>query len=201
MEADANWVLDKAGIERGGCCISATLRDYARFGLFIAKGDAGPAGAVLPAGWIEEARTPVWPATDDGSGYGWFWWVRQDGGYEAVGAYGQSVTIYPKDDVVIAVNAASRDPPGFGIARWRLLQALDAAAVGRSDPNDKTEVAPPSYSKGTDGRGQRTVAANWAHACRTNVPEQRNSDRHDCHRYEARFRVGGDTSDQKRSTD
>jgi hypothetical protein len=54
-------------------------------------------------------------------------------------AYGQSVTIYPKDDVVIAVNAATRDPPGFGIARWRLLQALDAAAVGRSDPNDKTK--------------------------------------------------------------
>ena len=137
MEADANWVLDKTGIERGGCCISATLRDYARFGLYIAKGDAGPAGAVLPAGWIDEARTPVWRATDGGSGYGWFWSVRQDGGYEAVGAYGQSVTIYPKDDVVIAVNAASRDPHGFGIARWRLLQALDAAAGGQSDPNDK----------------------------------------------------------------
>ncbi|MBS0393130.1 MAG: beta-lactamase family protein [Proteobacteria bacterium] len=139
MEADANWVLDKTGIERGGCCISATLRDYARFGLFIAKGRTGPAGAVLPAGWIDEARTPVWPATDSGSGYGWFWWVRQDGGYEAVGAYGQSVTIYPKDDVVIAINAATSDPPGFGIARWRLLQALDAAAVGRPDPNDKTK--------------------------------------------------------------
>lgn len=136
MEADANWLLDKTGIERGGCCISATLRDYARFGLFIAKGAVGPAGAVLPAGWIDEARTPVWPATDSGSGYGWFWWVRQDGGYEAVGAYGQSVTIYAKDDVVIAVNAASRDPEGFGIARWRLLQALDAASVGRPDPND-----------------------------------------------------------------
>jgi CubicO group peptidase (beta-lactamase class C family) len=66
--------------------------------------------------------------------YGWCWWVRQDEGYEALGAYGQSVTIYPKDDVVIAVNAASRDPAGFGIARSRLLQALEAAAVGRPDP-------------------------------------------------------------------
>ena len=137
MEADANWLLDKAGIERGGGCISATLRDYARFGLFIAKGDRGPARTVLPAGWIDEARKPVWPATDRGSGFGWCWWVRQDGGYEAMGAYGQSVTIYPKDDVVIAVNAASRDPSGFGIARWRLLEALDAAAAGRPDPNDK----------------------------------------------------------------
>jgi CubicO group peptidase (beta-lactamase class C family) len=139
MEADANWVLDKAGIERGGCCISATLRDYARFGLFIAKGDLGPAGTVLPPGWIDKARKPVRPVTDSGSGFGWCWWVRQDGGYEAVGAYGQSVTIYPKDDVVIAVNAASRDPRGFGLARWRLLEALDAAAVGRPDPNDKTK--------------------------------------------------------------
>ena len=139
MEADANWVLDKAGIERGGCCISATLRDYARFGLFVAKGDLGPAGAVLPPGWIDNAHKPVWSVTDNGPGYGWGWWVRQDGGYEAVGAYGQSVTIYPKDDVIIAVNAASRNPPGFGIARWRLLQALDAAAVGRSDPNDKAK--------------------------------------------------------------
>jgi CubicO group peptidase (beta-lactamase class C family) len=100
---------------------------------------AGPAGAVLPAGWIDNAHKPVWPVTDNGSGYGWGWWVPQDGGYEATGAYGQSVTIYPKDDVVIAVNAASRDPHGFGIARWRLLRALDVAAVGRSDPNDKAK--------------------------------------------------------------
>jgi CubicO group peptidase (beta-lactamase class C family) len=139
MEADANWVIDKAGIERGGCCISATLRDYARFGLFIAKGDLGPAGAVLPAGWIDNAHQPVWPITDDASGYGWGWTVRQDGGYEAQGAYGQSITIYPKDDVVIAINSATRNPPGFGISRWRLLEALDSAAVGRMDPNDKTK--------------------------------------------------------------
>jgi CubicO group peptidase (beta-lactamase class C family) len=139
MEADATWVLDKTGVERGGCCISATLRDYARFGLFIAKGHLGPSGAMLPADWIDNALKPVWPTTDDGSGYGWGWWLRQDGGYEAQGAYGQSVTVYPKDDVVIAINAASRDPHGFGITRWRLLQALDAAAVGRSDPNDKTK--------------------------------------------------------------
>jgi len=137
METDATWVLDKMGVERGGCCISATLRDYARFGLFIAKGRLGPAGTALPADWMENALNPVWPATDDGSGYGWGWWLRQDGGYEAVGAYGQSITVYPKDDVVIAINAASRDPPGFGLARWRLLEALDAAAVGRLDPNDK----------------------------------------------------------------
>ncbi|MBP9234207.1 MAG: serine hydrolase [Hyphomonadaceae bacterium] len=138
MEADAYWPLIKAGIEHGGGFVSATLRDFARFGLFIAKG-AGPAGAVLPPGWLDMARSSVFPATDKGSGYGLGWWVRQDGAYEAMGAYGQSVTIYPDDNVIIAINAASIDPSGFGLARWRILQALDAAAVGRPDPNDKPD--------------------------------------------------------------
>ena len=52
MEADANWVLDKTEIERGGCCISATLRDYARFGLFMAERRCGTCGC-RPAGWLD----------------------------------------------------------------------------------------------------------------------------------------------------
>jgi CubicO group peptidase (beta-lactamase class C family) len=32
MESDAIWYLDSSGHELGGCCISATLRDYGRFG-------------------------------------------------------------------------------------------------------------------------------------------------------------------------
>ena len=36
MEADANWWLESPnGIEVGGSGLSATLRDYARFGLFL----------------------------------------------------------------------------------------------------------------------------------------------------------------------
>ena len=137
MEADAYWPLTRTGIERGGGFVSATLRDYARLGQFFAKGDAGPAGDVLPPGWLEKACAPVFPPTDKGSGYGLGWWVREDGAYEAMGAYGQSITIYPKDDVVIAINAASINPSGFGLPRWRILQALDAAAAGRPDPNDR----------------------------------------------------------------
>ena len=35
MESEAYWMLDEAdGVEYGGCCINATLRDYARLGLF-----------------------------------------------------------------------------------------------------------------------------------------------------------------------
>ena len=36
MEHDAYWLLSSAGgVETGGCCINATLRDYARIGRFV----------------------------------------------------------------------------------------------------------------------------------------------------------------------
>jgi CubicO group peptidase (beta-lactamase class C family) len=38
MERSAEWELDDSGAEMGGCCLSASLRDYARFGQFILGG-------------------------------------------------------------------------------------------------------------------------------------------------------------------
>ena len=58
MEQDAAWVEDTAGHERGGCCLSMTLRDYARFGLFMLEGGEAGGRQVLPAGWIEDATSP-----------------------------------------------------------------------------------------------------------------------------------------------
>ncbi len=128
MEADANWIVDKAGIERGGCCLSITLRDYARFGMFMDEGGRAGGVDVLPEDWIQQAWTPQ-PAEPNKYtvGYGYYWQIRQDGGYEAVGAYGQSVTVYPNEHLVIAVNSASVDPHGIGIARWDLISAIRKA--------------------------------------------------------------------------
>ncbi|HVY90376.1 MAG TPA: serine hydrolase domain-containing protein [Hyphomonadaceae bacterium] len=132
MEADGNWLLEKTGVERGGCCISMRLRDFARFGLFIASGKAD---AELPPGWIRMASTPVWPFGPIQAGYGLGWWVRPDDSYEGQGGLGQSVTIYPKDDLVVAINSAGLDPGGIGAPRWWLLKAIDDAVAGRPDHN------------------------------------------------------------------
>jgi CubicO group peptidase (beta-lactamase class C family) len=128
MEADATWIVDKAGIDRGGCCLSITLRDYARLGMFMDEGGRVGGVDVLADGWIHEAWTPQ-PAepTKYIVGFGYYWQIRQDGGYEAVGAYGQSVTIYPKEHLVIAVNSASVDHHGIGLARWDLIAAIRGA--------------------------------------------------------------------------
>jgi CubicO group peptidase (beta-lactamase class C family) len=128
MEADASWIVDKAGIERGGCCLSITLRDYARFGMFMDEGGRAGGVDVLADGWIHEAWTPQLSEPDKYAvGFGFYWQIRQDGGYEAVGAYGQSVTIYPSDHLVIAVNSASVNHHGIGLARWDLIAAIRKA--------------------------------------------------------------------------
>ena len=60
MESDATWMLhEPGGGELGGCCISATLRDYARIGIFAMQGGVLADGTrVLPEGWMAESTEP-----------------------------------------------------------------------------------------------------------------------------------------------
>ena len=53
MERDAVWMVDASGKqERGGCCISMTLRDYARVGQFILDGGKAQGRPIVPAWWV-----------------------------------------------------------------------------------------------------------------------------------------------------
>lgn len=107
MEQDAVWMLDKAGQERGGCCISATLRDYARLGLFMLDGGMIDGKEVLPEGWVEEATSNQLNPGVEGN-YGYFWWPSEDGkSYRAIGIFGQGINIYPEENLVIAINSAA----------------------------------------------------------------------------------------------
>jgi CubicO group peptidase (beta-lactamase class C family) len=104
MEQDGVWMTDPGGQERGGTGISMTLRDYGRLGLFIAGDGIANGKRVVPEGWVADAtRREI----DNGlGGYGYFWWIRANGSYEAVGIFGQSITTFPKEDLIIVQNAA-----------------------------------------------------------------------------------------------
>lgn len=107
MEQDAIWVDDVAGHERGGCCMSMTLRDYARIGQFMLDDGVIDAKRVLPEGWVADstAQHVKFPEGSTNTGYGYFWWLIPDG-YEASGIFGQNIIIYPKERLVIAINSA-----------------------------------------------------------------------------------------------
>jgi len=123
MEFDAEWNLtEPAGGEFGGCCINATLRDYGRIGMFaLANGQLQDGTEVLPSGWMRESTTP----SKGFDGYGYFWWLLDEGIYRAMGIFGQGIYINHEENVVIAVHSAWSEADKD--SAWALMDAMYAA--------------------------------------------------------------------------
>jgi CubicO group peptidase (beta-lactamase class C family) len=133
MEQDASWLLGSNGHEISGCCIQASTRDMARFGLFMLGGAEIDGKSILPDGWVAAA-------TNDGpnhEGYGYQWWITGDGSYAAQGIFGQGIFIDPKRKLVIASNSnwPSATDEKSAAARQafyrQVQQAIDAEGAAR----------------------------------------------------------------------
>jgi len=105
MELDASWLLGSTGHEISGCCMQATTRDFARFGLFMLGGGIVDGKSILPDGWIAEATMKQSDADTPEYGYGYQWWTLNDGAFSARGIFGQGIFIDPKRKLVIASNS------------------------------------------------------------------------------------------------
>ena len=102
MERDAFWMVDPAGHEVSGCCLSVSLRDYARMGQFVLEGGHG----VVPKNWFAESTRPHADIGVPGYGYGYQWWTYPEGRFGAQGIFGQSIRVDPKRRMVIAISSA-----------------------------------------------------------------------------------------------
>ena len=130
MEKDAVWMTGSTGHEIAGCCISATLHDYARFGMFIMGGAKINDQAIVPDNWIENATTSRVGTSQGGKGYGYQWWTNSDGSFAAQGIFGQGIFIDPKRNLVIASNSnwkVASDFDSVGVQREKFYQAMQAA--------------------------------------------------------------------------
>ena len=105
MERDASWLLGSTGHEISGCCLQASTRDFARFGLFMLGGGIAGGKSVLPEGWISMATTKQADIDQAEFGYGYQWWTMNDGSYAARGIFGQGIFIDPKRKLIIASNS------------------------------------------------------------------------------------------------
>lgn len=122
MERDLFWMVDASGRNIGGCCLSASLRDYARIGLFVLGGGKG----VVPDGWFADATRASSPV-GDGRGYGYQWWINADGSFQAQGIFGQLIHIDPRRRTVIVMSSAWPKATGLGQARGDLVTRVKAA--------------------------------------------------------------------------
>lgn len=123
MQSDGVWeALVPGRVDMGGHGLNATLRDWGRFGLFVANGGRLRNGeTLLPTDWIRQSTTwtrakgSVTPASPEGQ-YGFQWWnagvdprrADTDGAARtaaeslwAEGIYGQTIAIDPAAGVVM----------------------------------------------------------------------------------------------------
>lgn len=133
MERDAAWILAADGREVGGCCLSVSLRDYARFGQFILDGALIDGVSVVPEGWLLEATTKQVDIGKPGHGYGFCWWTNDDGSFDARGIFGQGIFIDPATSLVIASsgnwpNAVEDD--GLGPERQQFYRRVRDLVAG-----------------------------------------------------------------------
>jgi CubicO group peptidase (beta-lactamase class C family) len=136
MESDATWWLESPdGLEMGGTGLSATLRDYGRFGLFLMNGGSAGGEAILPEGWVRDAGSPK-TIGGQAVAYGYMIWpipaspgCANPGAFQAWGIYGQHIYVNPKERVVIVVWSALPKPTGKEVIPDADFFAAAAAAL------------------------------------------------------------------------
>lgn len=141
MESDATWWLESPdGLEVGGSGLSATLRDYGRFGLFLLDGGMAGGQRILPDGWLTEAASPknVGGARVD---YGYMLWpipnkagTANEAAFEARGIFGQHVYVNPRERVVVVVWSAQPKPTGTAVVNDNDFFAAVVSSLRRRTP-------------------------------------------------------------------
>ena len=142
MEFDGFYTLDsEGGQEIAGSRAGMTLRDIGRLGLLVANDGIAGGRRILPASWVEAmaARAFDLPAAAalehrvalGLTGYGFSWWLRDDGAMFAMGHSGQRLYINRARRTVV-VNLAAYPEPRYRSAHEHdrdaeLMALIDSA--------------------------------------------------------------------------
>jgi CubicO group peptidase (beta-lactamase class C family) len=119
-ESSATWLIDNSGQESAAASFSATLRDYARFGLLLAHDGFWNGRQIIPRQWLLDATQPVeqhsFRAFEDAThpwGYGYLTWLfpGPDRMFFMAGSHGQYVIVDPMTHLVLVQTAIQPDTP------------------------------------------------------------------------------------------
>jgi hypothetical protein len=144
-ERDLVSVIDSAGNLSFEGGFNVCLRDFARFGLLIARNGLYGGRQLIPEIWLQECRSPdqrlvdafaeaKYADTAPGGAYHNFWWVNKPptGAIMALGVGGQIIYVDTEKDFV-AVKFSSQPEYENAEMEANELRGLEAiaASVGR----------------------------------------------------------------------
>jgi CubicO group peptidase (beta-lactamase class C family) len=105
---DLTWPANPDGVSIGWGSLRMAPLDLARFGLLILDEGSWQGEHVVPAGWIERATQPYVHGTLQ-DGYGYQWWIRDDGIVQGLGYEGQYLIIDRERNMVTVFTSKLPD--------------------------------------------------------------------------------------------
>ena len=141
----AQWWQDTSGHTLTYCCVDATSRDYARFGLLYLRGGAWGDDQIVPADWVADSQ--VGSDASDGA-YGYQWWLDEPPGsipedhFAALGHNGQYIHVIPSLDLVVVRNGTYVKAPNEPVAAPSLFASIPSDGLVPG----KGTVAPDTWS-------------------------------------------------------
>ena len=114
----AEWGRDTHGHTLTWCCIDATSREFARFGLLYERQGTWGDEQIMPKAWVAESLEP---APQSANSYGYQWWLVQadelpDDTFKAWGLDDQYIYVIPSLNLVVVRNGTYVKEPGPPIA-------------------------------------------------------------------------------------
>ena len=107
---DYGWDVDRQGIHLGGWGMQLTPRDMAKLGYLYLHEGVWDGQQLVPREWIRQSVQPR-VEVDEGTAYGFQWWVFPDfpgtekGAYSALGHAGQTIFVLPELDLLVVTTA------------------------------------------------------------------------------------------------
>lgn len=104
MEYDGSWSIDHPvdGLEKTGCCLTATARDFAKFGrLYLNKG-LWNGQRIVSEDWVKES-TRFDTSAGSAWNYQYMWWLvsQERADFMAIGHLGQFLYVSPTAKLIV----------------------------------------------------------------------------------------------------
>ena len=101
------WLSGYNGINDGSASLQLTLREMIKLGQLYLQNGYSNDSQILSSQWIQEATSIQISTGFYGlSGYGYLWWIPQEGNYLAAGYGGQYIAVFPEINLVIGTHSS-----------------------------------------------------------------------------------------------
>ncbi|MCP3939329.1 MAG: serine hydrolase [Actinomycetia bacterium] len=138
------WPANSDGITMGWGELRLHPADMAKLGYLYLRTGEWDGTELVPAAWVEAATAEHIPAGTLSDGYGYQWWIAEEGYAMALGYGGQYIFVMPDHDLVMVVTSGL--PGGrFGVPQDLATRYVIPAAVSDTplpeDPDAQGRLA------------------------------------------------------------